>query len=239
MPRIYVPAKGPDQWQALLVNPDRHWKEGFSAWALACTWHAADGFPASVERVLCNRIELRDIEVLLVLPEHQVALPGGPRPTQADAWVLARCSGGLVSMTVEGKVTEPFGPTVGDWLSRGSAGKRQRLAEIARLLGLGDSLPADVRYQLLHRTAAAVLEARRFGARIAVMLVHAFGPAQPNRADYDEFVRLFRPRGAQGGLTWVEPRAGVDLYFAWVQDELPFAATAALPAKMRCDDGVR
>lgn len=59
-------------------------------------------------------IELfKNISLLLAFPEHKVALPGGPRPSQNDIFVLARGNNQLVSLTVEGKVLEPFGDTVG------------------------------------------------------------------------------------------------------------------------------
>jgi hypothetical protein len=56
-----------------------------------------------------------------------VPLPGGRRESQNDAWVLAQCDSGLVSMTVEGKVSEPFGELVGDWFANPSKGKEDRL----------------------------------------------------------------------------------------------------------------
>lgn len=35
MKRIYVPTEGPGDWRRLLAKPDLHWREGFSAKALA------------------------------------------------------------------------------------------------------------------------------------------------------------------------------------------------------------
>ena len=42
------------------------------------------------------------------------------------------------------------------------------------LLQLDEDGVLDLRYELLHRTAAAVLEAQRFTTRYALMLVHSF-----------------------------------------------------------------
>ena len=42
-------------------------------------------------------------------------------------------------------------------------------------LGLAADDVGDARYQLVHRTVSALIEARRFAARHAVMLVHLFG----------------------------------------------------------------
>jgi hypothetical protein len=50
----------------------------------------------------------------------------------------------------------------------------------------------SVRYQLLHRTASAVIEAERFGARHAVMLVHSFTEENLWFDDFAEFASVFR-----------------------------------------------
>ncbi len=52
-------------------------------------------------------------------------------------------------------------------------------AKISECLGLSD-VPGTVRYQLLHRTASAVLAARQFCADAAVMLVHEQGDSWPH-----------------------------------------------------------
>ena len=101
------------------------------------------------------------IDLLLALPEHQVHLPGGARPSQNDIWALGRSQDQLVSIAVEGKVSEPFGPTIREWQAESSAGKTRRLAYLLSLLEL-PSTPESLRYQLLHRTASAIIEARRF-----------------------------------------------------------------------------
>jgi hypothetical protein len=48
MNHIYVPANKPEDWQALLAEPDKHWKPGYSAVALAQCWMEAEGLPQSV-----------------------------------------------------------------------------------------------------------------------------------------------------------------------------------------------
>ena len=67
------------------------------------------------------------LEPLVVIPEHKVPLPGGSRPSQNDIWILAKAHDDLVSIAVEGKVSEPFGPTMAEWLVNESKGKRKRL----------------------------------------------------------------------------------------------------------------
>jgi hypothetical protein len=51
-------------------------------------------------------------------------LPGGGHPSQNDILVLAKRNKDLVAIAVEGKVSESFGETVGDWLKIESEGKK-------------------------------------------------------------------------------------------------------------------
>jgi hypothetical protein len=87
-------------------------------------------------------------------------------------WVLAKSENSLVSIAVEGKVEEPFDKTLGEWKTDASMGKEVRFSYLMEILGLREPIPDSVRYQLLHRTASAVIEAERFGAQNAVMLIH-------------------------------------------------------------------
>ncbi|WP_233270380.1 DUF6946 family protein [Chachezhania sediminis] len=145
----------------------------------------AQGLPPEIAAVLGPEAEL-----LLAIPEYKVALPGGGRQTQCDVFALVRIGGDTCAVSIEAKVAEPFGPTVGQWMADASAGKARRLAFLAALLGLSD-IPRDIRYQLLHRTAAAVLEAERFKTDSAAMIVQSFSPDARWFPDYHRFVQLF------------------------------------------------
>jgi len=213
---IYIPATGADQWAQFLAEPVKQWRSGFSARTVAYSWQEADGFPLEVRAVLAAHPGFAGIELLLALPEHQVHLPGGSRPSQNDIWVLARAGNDLVSIAVEGKVAEPFGPTLGVWLDRASSGKATRLAFLRTSLGLTEQVPGTVRYQLLHRSASAVIEAKRFGAAHAVMLVHSFSQAHQWFEDYAAFAALFGAEVAVDRVVSVGERDGVQLHLGWV-----------------------
>lgn len=60
----------------------------------------------------------REIEMMLGVPELRVPLPGRGRASQTDLFVLGKSGEDLVSITVEGKVAEPFDDLVSVWLSR-------------------------------------------------------------------------------------------------------------------------
>lgn len=213
MSKIYVPTTGADDWKQFLADPDKHWRQGYSARTLAYSWQEAAGFPAEVAEVLARQFP--SIELLLALPEHKVPLRGGSRASQNDIWVLARSEGQLVSIAVEGKVSESFDKTVGEWKTDSSPGKSERLEYLRDILGL-PSVPEDVRYQLLHRTASAIIEAKRFNAAHAVMLVHSFSKTDEWFDDYARFVALMGGTATKNGIVSVGVRSGVPLYLAWV-----------------------
>ncbi len=121
-----------------------------------------------------------------------------------------------MSIAVEGKVAETFGPTVQEWQAEASPGKSERLAYLLNLLGLS-TVPETTRYQLLHRTASAIIEAQRFNAAHAVMLVHSFSQSNEWFRDYAAFVSLMGGSATENGVVSVGARSGVPLYLAWVR----------------------
>lgn len=127
---IYIPTQSPDDWRNQLADPAKHWRPNYSAWELASCWEAANGFPASLRAMFASAENpaLRKLDFLQVFPEHKVGLPGGGHASQNDLFALARAAdGNLVSITVEGKVAEPFGKTLEAWLAGASDGKQVRL----------------------------------------------------------------------------------------------------------------
>lgn len=214
MSNIYIPTSSAEQWAQLLAEPVKHWRQGYSARTLAYSWQEAGGFPTEVGSVLASQFPAA--ELLLALPEHKVPLPGGSRSSQNDIWVLARSEGKLMSIAVEGKVSEPFGPTVQEWQTESSPGKAERLSYLLALLGLS-SVPDTTRYQLLHRTASAIIEAQRFNAAHAVMLVHSFSPSSEWFQDYAAFVSLMGGSAKENSTVSVGSRSGVSLHLAWVR----------------------
>jgi hypothetical protein len=213
---VFVPSMGIESWRALLADPVKQWAVGYSANALARCWEAGDGFPREIRDALDTCPQLAGAEPLLVFPEWKVPLPGGVRASQNDAWVLARAQDHLISMAVEGKVSESFDRTIGEWSAGGSAGKDTRLRFLCEVLGLSFPPPALVRYQLLHRAASAVLEAERFCAKHAVMLVHSFSQSNEWWDDFREFASLFGPAPERGTLLTGTARGGLPLHMGWV-----------------------
>lgn len=217
---IYKPTQKADDWKQLLADPERQWKTGFSARTLAHCWEEARGFPPSVTAALNKPNGIfTAIEPLLMFPEHQVPLPGGKAPSQCDIWVLAKDNRDLVSIAVEGKVSETFGPTLKDWLPKNaSPGKEERFQFLKSKLEL-DNIPASTPYQLMHRTVAAILEAARFEARHAVLLVHSFSKEKLHFPEFKKFLDLFGLTTVMNETRTTQLSSGLNLHFSWVWAE--------------------
>ncbi len=215
--KMLIPTDGPQSWQGLLADPDKQWRDGYSAKILAESWERAQGFPSEVQDLLASSPEpaLAEATPLIGIPEYQVPLPGGSRPSQNDLFVLAAAGSSLAAIMIEGKVEEPFGPTVAEWLTDASPGKQERFRFLQEKLGLREPPSGDIRYQLLHRTASAVIEAQRFRTRFAVMIVHSFSSHHAWLDDYQALLSLFDNKGGVGDLVLLSQVDGVELYCGW------------------------
>jgi hypothetical protein len=219
MNHIYIPTSSPDDWRKFLAEPEKQWRSGHSAKELAECWEQSNGFPPEFQKLFSESENqaLRELELLLAIPEYQVDLPGGRRPSQNDLFVLARAKNGqLVTITVEGKVAEPFGDTLETWLKGASEGKQTRLKFLCDVLELSVAPPSHIRYQLFHRTASAIIEARRFNAKYAMMIVHSFSPEHKWLADYQDFLSLFGATGEVNELVKLSHPKSISLYAGWV-----------------------
>ena len=189
--------------------------------SLAMCWESAHPrMPADVENA-CRPL-LGDLTLLAAFPEWEVPLPGGTTASQTDLLVLARSSRGLVVIAVEGKVEEPFGPTLGEKRQGASAGQSKRLEYLHTVLGLKQPAPGHLRYQLFHRTASALLAAQEFTASIAVMLVHSFSKDAAWFQDFSDFAGHL---GAESGKDVLAPVAGhnqPELFLGWVTGDRHF-----------------
>ena len=218
-------AKGPEEWNSLLDRPDSQWKPGYSAYSLAHCWHETSGFPESVRHAFTTSLidpDLRNPIPLLAIPEFKVGMPGGGR-SQSDLLVLARAKNDLVAIVVEGKVAESFGPKVRMWMQRPTKGKVIRLKYLCQELGLDYDVirVSDYRYQFFHRTVSALILAREFCARWAVMLVQSFDPGNTGFQDCATFAELLGIRAEVGDMSPVPGRSRPNLFIGWVNSPAP------------------
>jgi hypothetical protein len=101
----------------------------------------------------------------------------------------------------------------------------KRLNGLCATLGVDVSAVGPVYYQLLHRTCAAIYEAKRLRYPRALMLVHSFAvPAKPdeNPIWFDEFRRFSQAVGMPvtkpGEMSASKVCDGVHTSLAWVSD---------------------
>jgi len=87
------------------------------------------------------------------------------------------------------------------------------------LLGITGKEIDSIRYQLLHRTASALLEADRFCAKHALMLVHSFSQEHQWFEDYAAFVSLYGQTAQPESIVYVGEISNKQLYLGWVTGE--------------------
>ena len=224
MTQIYVPTTSPEDWQRLLKDPVKHWKTGYSARTLAYCWHEANGLPTEITSLFTSsdEIALHSVQPLLILPEKITPVAGRGEPPHSDVFVLAKAADGhLISLTVEGKVNESFGnqnQRVQAWKQAGNvANHRVRLDQLLDKIQLNETQADEVAYQLVQRTASAVIEAETFNARYAVMIVHSFSPTHTNYDAFLTFVAAYGKVYEAGQLIEIAKYGDIRLVVGWAQ----------------------
>ena len=211
--------KDPEDVIPHLAKQDRHWRKGYSAYELAHSWVRSNGIPAPVAAVLHQAAEFRGMELIEGFFEKETDLRSRGRPSQTDLLALIGDGEAFALLGIEGKVNEPFGPLVSKWLADASTNKRTRLSILQNTLGLVDRDISNLRYQLLHRTAAAIYEAQRYKVRRAVMLVHSFSDDHRWFDDLRAFaLAMGTPLSFPNELSAEVEAEGVSLRLGWVAD---------------------
>ena len=217
MPKIHIPTTGAGDWRALLADPEKQWRAGYSAMAVARSWEEAQDLPNEFRAVLGD-----DAELLLAIPEHSVPLAGGSKGSQCDVFALVRIAHQTCALAVEAKVNEPFGPKIGEWMQEPTKGRVTRLTAICELLGVSYPPPDGLRYQLFHRSAAAIVQARRFQTNCAAMVVQSFSQEHRWYEDFSAFCDYLGLKAARGSpLVHILPE-GRRLILGWVTGEARF-----------------
>ena len=224
MKRIYVPTRSGSEWQPLLAKPQLQWKRGKSAMTTAASWEdAQNAFPREIETLLNSSHDdyLVQLQLLLAIPEWEVALEGGDTASHTDVLAIARNAEGLCVVAVEAKVDESFGPLLSEKRAEATSGQSTRIDFLQSLLGVA-KFQDSIRYQLLHRTASALLTARQFHARTAVMLVQAFGSRSEQRDDFDRFCTALGASQVVPDLLVVRAHTDPRLFVGWCNGDSRF-----------------
>ena len=228
--RFGVPVLEPEHVIRHLAKGVQHWKGGYSAHALATTWFAANGFPPKVRALLDASPAFRNLDLIDGIFERKTELGDGGRPSQTDLLVVARNDDGLAIIGVEGKAEEPFGQTLTQRIAERSEGGAlaARLARLCALLRV-EWPEGALRYQLFHRAAACLIEADRYGAKRALLLVHSFSERQSSLGDFKAFARALKlndealPFSVEGPLLCSVNGREIELYLGWVTEQAEHA----------------
>ena len=185
--RLHVPLRRPEEIIPHLGAP-HHWKEGRSAKSLIDQWWSANSIPPSIVAILDQAPEWQGSELIDAYAERCTSLDDGrPSHSQSDLLAIVGISNSLGVLSIEAKVDEGFDKTVGEWLKVESAGKTARLAKLCSLFNLDPACVSALRYQLFHRTASAIIEARRYRTDRAAMIVQSWSLDSSGFADYCAF----------------------------------------------------
>jgi hypothetical protein len=226
MSRLCIATRGIGSWRERLASPDTQWRRCYSAFETAVSWEYAsaspDGLPQPIAELFRNTIYEKPI-LQVAIAEHKVPLPGGRADSQCDVWALLDSKSGGISLSVEAKANEAFGQghqSLAKWLVAGDT-EQSRQNRIMRWDAIKEHLPgsgtveySEIAYQLLHRCAAAVLEAQRMRLPNAAFIVQAFGSPPESFA---EFVRLCTAMGirAERGRMQITDVGSVRLGIGW------------------------
>lgn len=225
MSKIYTPSKGPIDWKELLSDPEGQWKVGRSAYELAHCWEKEPGdFPISFRKVFrkSDYSIFHNVKLLFAYPEFKVRLDTARAPSHNDVFALAMSDSRLISIAVEGKAGEDFDRQIMDWLdTKGKpSGRPDRLEFLCKKLGLKIPIPGYIRYQLLHRTASSLIEAEKYGAKYAIMIVQNFDSELPHFDDYSNFAQLLGLKINMSkkvdSIVYVKNINDIELYLAWI-----------------------
>ena len=190
----------------------------------AAAWEAAaDTLPSEISVLLESSKDslLQEQRLLIAIPEWQVALEGGETTSNTDVLAICRNNVGLCVIAVEAKVLEDFGPLLAEKRKDASPGQLARLNYLHALLGI-EHFADTIRYQLLHRTASALLTAQEFHAKSAVMLIHAFECPTVRREDFRAFVAAIGAVELKPSIYRVASFDNPRLYLAWCDGDRQF-----------------
>jgi hypothetical protein len=220
------PLAKPEDVIPFLGRGAKHWRAGYSAYEAAYSWLDARDVPPAVRAVLETDPTFAGAVLLRACFEKKTRLDGLGRDSQTDVLAVLETRSGRAVLGVEAKVSESFGPVVAHWYD-GSPGKRKRLEGLLQRLSVEHDAARYLRYQLIHRSVAALIEAEAENARDAAMVVQSFSPVRAGFSDFQAFAAaLGAPVEKPGGLSRAVERDGVRLRLGWAVDRVRPAAGA-------------
>jgi hypothetical protein len=222
--RVYAPTAGLATWKNGLADPDTQWVRTKAAFETAVFWECGAMQPRGLHPHLIALLEqeqsLEGCELIASFPGHRVHLPDGIPASQTDVWAVVRTYVGLVSLAIEGRAGEGFAETVGEWRKDALAEKDTRMAFLCDQLGLTKPPTDEIRYQLLHRTVSALLEAERVDAAIAAMIIVSFTDDPRSKDDFGVFTSCLGGPVSPGQIRRMPSVQHRPLFLGWLDAKL-------------------
>jgi hypothetical protein len=217
------PLSKPEDVRPFLGKPELHWKERYSAYEAAQSWFAAKGLPPAIRDLLRSDKSFDNARLVSATFEKQTAIDNLPRGlSQTDVLVIVQIGARRAVLGVEAKVNEPFGELVAEWNDY-SPSKLRRLAILVEKLGLRSKQIETLRYQLLHRAVAALIEAEAEKASDALLIVQSFSP-NDIRTGFTDFANFAATLGIPveepGKLSAPSVRGNVRLRLGWTVNDM-------------------
>jgi len=219
---FFLGIKQIEDWKDLLISP-KHWKEGHSAKALANCWWEAKDFPEEIKIVFKKSKIFNNIELCVACPEFPIYLNTKKSPSHIDIFCLAkddntRC----IVIVIEGKAGEPFDKSVGKWLrNRSKDGGGRRLRYLSKILGISLRRDPSIMYQLINKSAAAIIGAKQFHAAITLVIIHSFGNEAKGFDDFSKWVKMLnhKVKPEPNEIYFCGKRSEIKLYLSWVNGD--------------------
>jgi hypothetical protein len=239
MNRLCIETRGICNWRERLAKPETQWRRRYSAFETAVSWETASCQPCGLPEPISELFRgstFGEPTLLLAIAEHKVPLDGGRADSQCDVWALLSTASAGISLSVEAKANEAFGEgneAMKDWLIAGESERSRRNREdrwkhiSAHLPGTAQDAYSLVPYQLLHRCAAAVIEAKRFQLPNAAFVVQSFGAPPESFAAFSRFCHAVNLKAERGQMQ-VTTVGGIRLGIGWA--DCPFVTDAEVAA---------
>jgi hypothetical protein len=159
------------------------WKKGRSAMELARAWTGEHG-PKALKILLDQVTGTMDLEIERGIAEAQTRFDDHRGPRNHDLLLIGEAAGGRTVVSIEGKVDESFGRTLGEYreAARRKIASKENTRALDRLQGLTQAIAGweagaaprrlELRYQLFTGVAGAVAAAVDEEADQAVFCIH-------------------------------------------------------------------
>ncbi|WP_134703794.1 hypothetical protein [Ammoniphilus sp. YIM 78166] len=173
------------------------WQDGRSAKEFAKAWFRTGKahLPDELLTLLESHQVTRRLEVEEAIPEKKTVLDnfrGNGR--NHDMILIGKTQQDRIVISIEAKTDEPFGELIGKYLVRVKSNSRSSRINQLSLAVFGHTEVSNLRYQLLHAMAGTLIEAKKYGATQAILIVHELvtgkkgNRAKRNDKDLSDFI---------------------------------------------------